>query len=260
MDKNPRRFYVYVIFRMDGTPCYVGKGQGARWKIHEWYGDRHYNKHLARILRKSVDSPPIVLVRSDLSNAEACACEVALIGVIGRRDLETGPLCNLTGGGEGSVCRRVSDAVREKQSVLAKRRFLERPEIKRAISIAKTGQHQLPEVIARRRNTMHVVMAKPDYQIKHRKAVQAALAHPEYRDKMSDIMKSVWAAEGYRERMKTARAGKMTRSPEARAKLRTAQLGVSCPQRGRKGRIRSPEHRAALSAVKKRQIAGTVVA
>ena len=93
-------FYVYVHFRpWNGTPCYVGKGKGRRWLVHESYGADHYNEHLARIFAKAGGRLPKIKVRENLTETEALATEVALIAAIGRG--KNGPLVNMTDGGEG---------------------------------------------------------------------------------------------------------------------------------------------------------------
>lgn len=89
-------FYVYVIFRPCGTPCYVGKGTGNRYRVHF---RKSSNPHLARIIAKYGELP-VVIARSGMTESEAFETEVALISAIGRAP-HSGPLVNLTIGGEG---------------------------------------------------------------------------------------------------------------------------------------------------------------
>ena len=82
-------YYVYEYLREDGTPYYVGKGQGGRWR----------QAH-------SVAVPPkdrVKFVATDLCEADAFALEEQLILKYGRKDLGTGILRNLTSGGEGQT-------------------------------------------------------------------------------------------------------------------------------------------------------------
>lgn len=92
-------FYVYVLFRPNGIPCYVGKGKNARWIAHERAGCNHSNKHLARIIVNAGGALPKIKVREGLTEAEAIETEIALIAAIGRGNY--GPLVNLTNGGDG---------------------------------------------------------------------------------------------------------------------------------------------------------------
>jgi NUMOD3 motif len=92
-----RKFYVYVYFRADGSPCYIGKGTGNRWRIHE---RRSPNKHLANIVRGVGGDLPKLKIRENLTNEEAKEIEVALIRAIGR-EIHGGPLVNQTNGGDG---------------------------------------------------------------------------------------------------------------------------------------------------------------
>ena len=89
--------YVYVIFRPCGEPCYVGKGKRDRWKIPP---NKRNNIHLLRIYEKYGDLP-VVKVREFLSEEDAAETEKAFIKALGRRELGTGPLVNMTEGGEG---------------------------------------------------------------------------------------------------------------------------------------------------------------
>lgn len=96
-DGLPRSdFYVYVIFRPNGMPCYVGKGQKDRWKHH---AKRTHSRRLAGIYAQAGGDLPVVKVREHLTEVQAIEAEVLLITVIGRG--EAGPLVNLTDGGEG---------------------------------------------------------------------------------------------------------------------------------------------------------------
>jgi hypothetical protein len=86
---NDRRFYVYAYLRTDGTPYYIGKGNGYR--IH---GSSR------RIALPPEDRRKILV--GELSEDEAFEYEIALIYCLGRKDQGTGCLRNLTDGGEGA--------------------------------------------------------------------------------------------------------------------------------------------------------------
>lgn len=90
---------VYVFFRTDGVPAYVGVGdESGRFKQHS---TKSHNIELANIMKAAGGSLPFVVIRSDISKEGAFAVEVALIHVIGRADLKLGPLLNRTNGGDG---------------------------------------------------------------------------------------------------------------------------------------------------------------
>ncbi len=91
---DSRVFYVYVLFRPNGTPCYVGKGKDDRWLRMR----RRHNKHLSGIIKAAGGEIPSVKVRDGLSEHEAFDIEIALIAAIGR-EANGGPLVNLTDGG-----------------------------------------------------------------------------------------------------------------------------------------------------------------
>lgn len=65
-------------------------------------GERHYNKHMAAIIKKADGALIFVKIREGLTDEEACHIERAFISVIGRADREMGPLANRTDGGDGS--------------------------------------------------------------------------------------------------------------------------------------------------------------
>ncbi len=105
MPIDPNMFYVYVLFDWLGVPRYAGKGRGQRWLAHE-RGTDPVNLLKNEFIEQTwimIGEVPKVKVREGLTNAEACATEIALISAIGRIDLGTGPLVNMTGGGDGGV-------------------------------------------------------------------------------------------------------------------------------------------------------------
>lgn len=90
-------FYVYVLFRPNGVPCYIGKGRGPRWKRLS-SGNR--NPHVDNIIKSAGGCIPAIKIREGLSEKNALDIERALIAAIGRKD-HGGPLVNMTDGGLG---------------------------------------------------------------------------------------------------------------------------------------------------------------
>ena len=77
-------YYTYAWLREDGTPYYIGKGKNDR------------------AFRKGSPNPNRVLIlKNNLSEFDAFKHEMYMISVLGRKDLGSGILNNLTDGGEG---------------------------------------------------------------------------------------------------------------------------------------------------------------
>lgn len=81
----------------DGTPFYIGKGSGNRYRIGEHGKGFLKNK----ILKVGIDNICIEFLHKGLTEEAAFFLEKYYINAIGRRDKGEGPLCNLTDGGEG---------------------------------------------------------------------------------------------------------------------------------------------------------------
>lgn len=92
---NPNRYYTYAYLREDRTPYYIGKGEGGR----------AYRRHWRSKSKGGYFDPPekdrILILKKNLTEKDANQHEMYMIGVLGRKDLGTGILRNLTNGGEG---------------------------------------------------------------------------------------------------------------------------------------------------------------
>ena len=96
-------YYTYAYLREDRTPYYIGKGKGKRIYCTQ------------RTIKLPKDKSLILLLKKGLTEEEAFKHEVYMIFVLGRKDLGTGILRNLTSGGEGSSGHIKSEE--EKQSI-----------------------------------------------------------------------------------------------------------------------------------------------
>lgn len=140
-------FYVYLISRLDGTPCYVGKGKGQRWRHN---GKAGRNLHFLRIIRKAKAAGrdlPKVKIAENLTEAEAFRIEREMIAKIGR-EANGGPLVNLTDGGDGTSGYRPSEETRAKMRA-ARKDFQHSSETRAAISAALKGKPKSPEHAAK---------------------------------------------------------------------------------------------------------------
>jgi len=120
-------YYTYAYLREDGTPYYIGKGKAGRInnKLH------------------AIHLPPEegrrIFLKQNITDEEARKHEVYMIAVLGRKDLGTGILRNMTDGGEGCAGRVLSDETKRKLSNAHKGRK-KSEEHKKALSKAHKGK------------------------------------------------------------------------------------------------------------------------
>jgi len=117
-------FYTYAFMRKDGTPYYIGKGRDRRWK-------RGHNVFVPPVER-------VLFLKTGLVEEDAFRHEIYMIAVLGRKDVGTGILRNITDGGEGLSGYVFSDESKAKiSSALTGRLY---PERGQKISVALTGR------------------------------------------------------------------------------------------------------------------------
>jgi hypothetical protein len=85
-----KEYYTYAYLREDGPPYYIGKGSGRRA-----YSSNH-----------RINLPPkdrILILKRFVNEYDAFKHEMYMIAVLGRKDLGTGILQNLSEGGTGGA-------------------------------------------------------------------------------------------------------------------------------------------------------------
>lgn len=204
-----RRFYVYVLFRENGWPFYVGMGCGRRWLDHERSirrgvpdGNRRKNAIISNMLAAGWADIPKIKVAEHLTHAEAVAYEIAWISAIGR--FPNGPLVNLTDGGDGTPGVDPSAETREKLSQAGRGR-------------PKSSEHRA-NISAANSNPSIALRALRSHNGTGRKHSPETLAK---------MAANHWTAETHP--TSAARIGiansKRIVSPETRAKMRQSHLG-----------------------------------
>jgi len=134
----------------DNIPLYVGKGKGNRYLVSSHLGTSNplLKNKILEIGKKNVQ---IEFPHKDLIELESFDLEEQYIQRIGRRDLNQGPLYNLTNGGEGSSGhnpywkgRHHSKETKRKLS-LACTGYSHTEEAKRKIGLASTARKRSEE-------------------------------------------------------------------------------------------------------------------
>lgn len=216
-------FYVYILFRENGVPFYVGKGRGRRLAAHECAARRGAKGHRFSIIRDLLARGLGVecrKVHEGLTDAEAIALEVAWIAEIGRK-VHGGPLVNETDGGDGMSGYQMPDASRAHLSAIAR------------------GIKKSPETVTRMKDSWKSRPAMTD----------------ETKAKLSASLKGRPLSPEHRAKVLAAREGRQFEySQERRAKAAEIMRAISAGNIGRKRPPMSDAQRAKLSAAAKARV------
>lgn len=119
-------YYVYAYLDprekydsdLNYRPFYIGKGKNNRKNDHinEPCGKNYLKYKYLSSMKKDNILPIIVLIKENMNENDAFILEKHLIKQYGRIDNDSGILCNLTDGGEGTSGRKCTDTTRSKIS------------------------------------------------------------------------------------------------------------------------------------------------
>ncbi len=136
-------YYTYAYLREDRTPYYIGKGSNGR-----------AYSNCNRYIQVPKDKDRILFLKQNLTEEEAFKHEKYMISILGRKDLGTGILRNLTEGGDGVSGYRHSEETKKKLIELARNRIpiseetrkrlsgrKHSVETKRKMSVSKKGKN-----------------------------------------------------------------------------------------------------------------------
>jgi len=239
-------FYVYCLFRLDGRPCYIGKGKGDRFTYHFKPKERR-NPHLVSIIEKAGGALPVVLLHSGLDERTAFEYEKIFITTIGR-ELRGGPLVNLTDGGEGTAGVKFTAESRERVRQVVKAQWGD-PEVKsERLRKQKKITSETKEKI---RAAMLAHYSDPKSREKLR-AAQSFRGSEEFKTKLRARFAELKEDPAWREKSKAARSAAQQavwRDPEVRARRATGAKdpGYRATQsEAAKKRWEDPEFRAQM--------------
>lgn len=250
-------YYVYIWFRLDGRPLYVGKGKWRKVNRQRWEDHFRYPAMASPIVyamyQKAEDKLPCVIWRDNLTEAEAFATEVALIAAIGRKELGNGPLVNLSPGGDGST---PGPATRAKMSKAGKGR-VKSEEHRRKIGDSHRGLAKpkskfnlpTPEESSIKVAAWHARMTPEEKAARAKKiseATKKAMADPDVSARISRAMRGRKHSEEHRQKNSQALKLKHQTDPDFHARV---LVGLSTASRF-KGKQHSPETRAKMSATR----------
>ncbi len=173
---NENRFYVYVLLdpRKTGNytysdmcfyyePFYVGKGSGRRLNKHltpsKSETTSFYRRKIDKIFQAGLTPIGIKLEKFEIEK-EALDCEVKMIASIGRICEKTGPLTNLTSGGDSPVMSaetraKISASNKGRSSPLKGMHLEDKSKLKISINNARywAGKQPSPEKILKEKTT-----------------------------------------------------------------------------------------------------------
>jgi len=106
LDPNKPGKFTYGNICLLYEPFYIGKGCKERVNAHFYPSNlkiKNYKNNKIVKLLKNGNHPLSEILISNLNESDSYSLENNLVNLIGRRNIKTGPLCNLTDGGKGAL-------------------------------------------------------------------------------------------------------------------------------------------------------------
>jgi hypothetical protein len=179
-------YYTYAYLREDKTPYYIGKGKNRR---------AHHN--CGRYIQPPKDKNRILFLKKNLTEEEAFKHEKYMIAILGRKDLGTGILRNLTDGGEGSSGRVLSEESRKKMRNSAIGKIVSE-KTKQKMSDSSKGK---PKSEEHRKKISEAQRGEKNHRY-------GKPLSKENRKKLSELHKGKILSEEHRKKMSDSRRGK----------------------------------------------------
>jgi len=145
---------------------YIGIGKSIKRAYNKDRGKR--NNLWSKIVNKH--NYIVEVVATDLTWEEACELEILMISEYGRINIETGTLCNMTDGGEGTIglirteehCKKISESKKgykpSEETILkikkARKHYITSEDTKLKISIAGKGRKVSKETRDKQSNAL----------------------------------------------------------------------------------------------------------
>lgn len=226
--KMKNNFYIYIHVKPhNGEIFYVGKGRNKRA-----YSKSYRNTFWHNIVQKH--SFDVFILENNLTEQEAFELEMKYIKRVGRRDLKTGTLVNMSDGGEGNAGRIFSDEHRKKMSEAKKGRKGPKhsEETKKKIAESKKGNKCA-------KGYKHTDEAKKKMSAAHKGRKHS----DETKKKISETQTGMKRSEEFKRKISKLHKGKKL-SDEHKQKISDA---LKCKKRPK----HSDEHRKKLSESRK---------
>lgn len=167
---NINNYYVYIYFdpRKPGhytyddisflyEPFYVGKGKGDRWRPDGHLKTNPYLKN--KINKIGIDNIKFCFIER-IDNQQALNLEIRLIKLIGTKFIRTGPLINMTNGGEDGQ-KVFTQQHKDHLSIAATGRKMSQEAIEKTRQYL-IGRKQPQEVVFKRNQSMREYYQKHD--------------------------------------------------------------------------------------------------